>query len=696
MNTISTKDNNTSVSELKHLTLSIDRGITDDLNQQIIRITDYLGQQWQNDKILSTLVKMVRALSEYTASGKSNINAADSITLIGSIVLQIENLSSSKGVNLPIAKKQAILSEEIAKYNKLKQQIKSVPKASSVSYSSTDTGGNIIAELKSIILSLDWEITDELIQSLDKEVQRLQTHWQNSKIHLSFLQMFRSIGNYVLSKGSNTHPDSISLLNSLYRSFEMIVTNPSMKVAQQKEILLREMKKFNDLKQLISSAKISKPRRDLNVPDSPSAYGGVSPMDDLIGTKNSSNLSPVDDLIEEIHMLQDSGDRTHSMDSNRASHGSGSANTNPEIKEIIPNRLKKQPIEEIQTRLDAFFDEDEPLSELAFADSGEEVVPYKSDKEAFSSYAEVAPAEQLSDNDAALENTEDISFEDETPLDMNEIELTESLQDISATSSNDSGSISFEDYDDTKKQQSPDFIQPVSKSDSTSDGMVPYDFENEIFEEEELKIESDAAFLNSSNESTEVKTLLEELKSTVGRCMFHGSAKELKEINDKIKTLEQLWNEEPSKLILLKMVKSLAGYFDLLAPAPDEQNLELMLYIVESMENSASNSVSDSNRDKNESNTDIIDLFSKYIDFQNKIVKKDISAGSMADIPEKTLKSEIDYSDIDGNPNLLGKEETLADKEILYDKTIEETSDVEKKMTEPTGLWSKIKKWLGL
>lgn len=130
MNTISTKDNNTSVSELKHLTLSIDRGITDDLNQQIIRITDYLGRQWQNDKILSTLVKMVRALSEYTASGKSNINARDSITLIGSIVLQIENLSSSKGVNLPIAKKQAILSEEIAKYNKLKQQIKSVPKAS--------------------------------------------------------------------------------------------------------------------------------------------------------------------------------------------------------------------------------------------------------------------------------------------------------------------------------------------------------------------------------------------------------------------------------------------------------------------------------------------------------------------------------------------------------------------------------------
>ncbi len=648
---------------------SIDGGITLELNQKIVNITDKLAQQWQNDKALLTFTKMLRALSDYTASGKSNVNR-DAISLIRSIVTQIDNLSTPSGSSLTIAKKQAILAQEIAKYNALKQQIKSISRddKSEDDYSSDsqnqvreETDSSLISELKGIILSLDWEITEELIQKLEKEVNKLQSHWKNSKIHLSFLQMFKSIGNYVLNRGSNTHPDAISLLNSLYKNFELIVSNSSMTIEDQKNILLKEMKKFNELKQLISSAKISKPRPDITASHFTSSAASssvktrsaptMSPMDDLIGTKSSSNLSPVDELIEEIHMLQDSGSHS-SVDTNITSHASGSANTNPEIKEVIPNRLKKQPIEEIQTRLDAFFDEDEPLSELAFADSGDEVVPYKGDTTT-SGYATVEKEYKPDSTDNILEDSQEILFEDEP------------LSDVEP----DTQDISFED--------------------EKVEGMVPYEFENEFFESE-LSPEPEDKVLNVKEISTEEigsiseinkskeMELLEELKSAFGKSLFHGELQSIEQINYNITTLEQLWSEEPAKQIMLKIVKSLIGYFNLIETLPKAEALELMLYIVESMENTSDNvnkeAIPTNKNGEKISENDIIKLFSKYIDFQNRLIKSNTAE------PQQN------------------KAETLADREILYSEPNqqEEEFEIEDSIRQKQSIWSKIKRWLGL
>lgn len=735
MNTISSNNSSSPVSELKHLTLSIDQGITADVNRRIIKVTDSLSKQWQHDKMLSTLVKMVRALSDYAASKKGDIHEGTA-SLIYSIVNQIENLSISPGVNLPIAKKQSILSKEIAKYNKFKQQIKSTPREDiSKEREKSDMDKEVISDLKSIILSLDWEITDEIIHRLDREIQRLQTHWQNSKVHLSFLQMFKSIGNYVLNKGSDTHPDSISLLHSLYRNFEHIVLTPSMTVADQKEILLREMKKFNDLKKTISSSK---------APKKPQA---LSPMDDLIGTK-VSNLSPVDDLIEEIHMLQDSGTSTHSLDASTVPRGHAA---NAEIKEVIPNRLKKQPIPEIQARLDAFFDEDEPLSELAFADSGEAVVPYKGDT---TQSAPSFPEQEISSKgydssaemdgpifeDDSVSNGDGISFEDDSATDQDEI----SFEEISPS---ELDSPPFKEAPSSDDNQFRD--QPViEKSPLVTDGMVPYDFEDEFFEEdvesppamanerdatnmlnaakqqsiasdeddikiseedlniaeEDGQIEVDIQISDDMESSAEM-VLLEELKATVAKCMFHGGTREIELIHEQITALEELWKSEPERLIMLKMVKSLTGYFDLLSFEPDDQTLELMLYIVESMESSSLKS-SDAGDGERSEKIDLIGIFSRYIDFQSTVVDRVPSAranskasekqltiepSGQTDISEKTVQPDDNYSENKRYKDRFNQPETLADKEIFYENSAEDIS----KINESRGFWSKIKRFLG-
>ncbi|MBF0203905.1 MAG: hypothetical protein HQK67_06220 [Desulfamplus sp.] len=741
MNKLSTNNTNSPVSELKHLMLSIDNGITNEVSQSIIKITEGLGKQWQRDKVLLTFIKMTRALIEYAVSQNNNFHK-DTVPMINSLVNQMDNLSSSSGKNLPDAKKQALLSEEIAKYNKLKQQIKSTPRQE-ISDKSSASQAIIIAGLKSAILSLDWEITEELIQKLESEAIKLQTYWQNSKIHLAFLQMFRSIGNYVLNKGSNTHPDSISLLNSLYTSFERIVLNPTMTMSEQKEILLREMKKFNTLKQTISSSKAPP------TPKVPKERPSVNLMDDLMGTK-TSNLSPVDDLIEEIHMLQDSGTRTHSLDATTASHTSSSSN--PEIKEVIPNRLKKQPILEIETRLDAFFNEDESLSELSFADSGEEVVPYKSDK---ASYGPDDSDQELilSDDGTTEAEVQELAFKDDSASEWNELSFEEddySKQDIDHKVESAIKQPPTENRGVTQPSENISITQPfpekmgIAENEIApggrdkvpiSDGMVPYDFQDEFFDDD-IDIETDIAtdietpddnqkeqslnmqrfedkqdriaVENAKKSATERDTawdqdsetnkdmeMLEDLKSTLAQCMFHGGVNEIEEINKKILALEQLWVGNPEKLILLKMVKSLTEYFDLLSPEPQKQTLDLMLYIVQSLGErgikSAESKSSENKSAKKFNKNDLLDVFSKYIDFQSIMVKKQISTSQLSSqnktgehVTEKTMVSDSYH-----------KPENLIEQELLYDKSREDMSDIEKKLTEPRGLWSKFKKWLG-
>lgn len=670
---------NSLLNELNKIMLSIDMSIKEDVHQQLIKITEQLDQQWQNDKVLLTFVKMVRALSDYAASGKSNVNS-DAISMIHSLVGQMEALASSPGINMPMSKKQSILSEEIVKYNKLKQQIKSTQKEKSqtnaynadVSFQ-VESDSNIIAELKSVILSLEWEITDELIHKLDREINRLQSHWQNSKIHLSFLQMFKSIGSYVLSRGSNTLPDSVSLLNSLYRNFEQIVFNPSMTMSEQKDILLGEIKKFNDLKLMISSAKTSnKPHPQPNASPALVATSALrntnpamSPMDDLIGTKSSSNLSPVDELIEEIHMLQDSGDRSHSLDTNVMPHGSDSKSANPEIKEVVPNRLKTQPISEIQTRLDSFFDEDAPLSDFSFADSGDEVVPYNGD---------------TTTSGYAPETTNVVTPDSVVPYDF-ENEFFE---------------------EETDFQSSPDGQKKQSAAMQQSMELHRPDVDLELKRVSDIQMSLDVDMTSElldieDVEATEEGVLLEKLKSALGQCLLDGSFKEIETINDKISALEKLLNENPEKFILLKAVKSLSGYSDLPAVAPEDQPFELMLYIVESIEKillqSTQNRSSGIIKGEKSGGNNIIDVFSKYIDFQNNMVVIHSLSDEQVYVSDKTGKSERDYSDRNGYSEQLHKAEIIEDRDGSPDQ--EDTLAIEKKITEPKGIWGKIKNLLG-
>lgn len=112
-----------------------------------------------------------------------------------------------------------------------------------------------LMELDAIVLSLDWEITDENLDKLLNEIERLKTLYKKSRLPYMFLQLQGSVGKYIASKKVDAHPDSIKLLHSVHAGLERVLTNSDMDETEKKKILSEEVKKFKGLKHEIMLSK---------------------------------------------------------------------------------------------------------------------------------------------------------------------------------------------------------------------------------------------------------------------------------------------------------------------------------------------------------------------------------------------------------------------------------------------------------
>lgn len=110
-----------------------------------------------------------------------------------------------------------------------------------------------ISRLKSLILSIDWEITDDVLLQFSEELQDLKDVWAGEKINLVYLQALEKICRYIYQKKADAHPHAIKLLLNLYHNLERIVSSDDLSDEAKKEILLDDIKRFENLKRAIST-----------------------------------------------------------------------------------------------------------------------------------------------------------------------------------------------------------------------------------------------------------------------------------------------------------------------------------------------------------------------------------------------------------------------------------------------------------
>jgi hypothetical protein len=118
-----------------------------------------------------------------------------------------------------------------------------------------------LAELKSMVLSIDWEITDEVLSAFLSQIANLKNTYKNEKIILMFLQLLGSLGEYIKTNRGNAHPKTFKVLNSVFSHLESIVSTKDLAESEKIKILRIEMDKYKQLRNKVSKKKAAEVRK---------------------------------------------------------------------------------------------------------------------------------------------------------------------------------------------------------------------------------------------------------------------------------------------------------------------------------------------------------------------------------------------------------------------------------------------------
>ena len=112
-----------------------------------------------------------------------------------------------------------------------------------------------LADLKSSVLSIDWEITDKGLQQFAYQISSTRDSFKDDKIVLMFLQILGSLGDYIKANRGKAHPKTFKILTSVFSGLETVVSQSDMPEIEKKKTLQIELKRYNELRGLIQKNK---------------------------------------------------------------------------------------------------------------------------------------------------------------------------------------------------------------------------------------------------------------------------------------------------------------------------------------------------------------------------------------------------------------------------------------------------------
>ena len=107
----------------------------------------------------------------------------------------------------------------------------------------SSSNGSPISRLKTIVLSIDWEINNEILTQFNDELQVLKDVWENDQVKLVYVQALEKISKYIYQFKADAHPNAIKLLLTFYYNLEKIVLETTLSDAEVKDILRERCKK---------------------------------------------------------------------------------------------------------------------------------------------------------------------------------------------------------------------------------------------------------------------------------------------------------------------------------------------------------------------------------------------------------------------------------------------------------------------
>ena len=117
--------------------------------------------------------------------------------------------------------------------------------------------GNALEKLKSAVLSIDWEITDQCLFDLINETEALLPVYQKDQITHALLRMLCALARYIQKRKAQAHQDAIKRVMSVFASIESLVGNEQLNETDKKRLVAKEILAFKKLKEQVETQRKS-------------------------------------------------------------------------------------------------------------------------------------------------------------------------------------------------------------------------------------------------------------------------------------------------------------------------------------------------------------------------------------------------------------------------------------------------------
>lgn len=236
-------------------------------------------------------------------------------------------------------------------------------------------GVEAIQELKAAILAIEWEITDEALDTVLGSLEPLREKWAGQKAFLVSLQIIGTLGGYVKTAKDKAHPDAIKLLHSVFDTLDLVVTDDTLSASEKTERVRSEVTKYNELKTEIA-AKPAAPAKEVVEETAP-----PETIKKLMEDKDKTAEEPFNELYQE--MVKD--EQKPAAPSPAAAMPSTQQPVGSDDKEVLLDRIDDEAFPEADQLIDDFFTEgdelelspadEEPIAEES-TEEGEEIVEF--------------------------------------------------------------------------------------------------------------------------------------------------------------------------------------------------------------------------------------------------------------------------------------------------------------------------------
>ncbi len=112
---------------------------------------------------------------------------------------------------------------------------------------------NPLQVLKVLVLSIDWEISEDTVRGFLQEIGRLSRKHGDDPVNRKWFELLTGIGQYVYRRKTDIHPEAIRLLHAVYADLEASFFPDRMPEQQRRERLLSRVAEYNRLRETVRS-----------------------------------------------------------------------------------------------------------------------------------------------------------------------------------------------------------------------------------------------------------------------------------------------------------------------------------------------------------------------------------------------------------------------------------------------------------